>query len=349
MAISTTDQNDLVIPLFEGLFEDPLWSTFLRRLLARTGAQRARLTLRNATAPAQPPLRLRVVTEAWRPSDDPGEPDVFDATAYAALRPNRVYSLGEMRRFDSAEARAEQDETLRKAAIGDARLIRVAGPGEIEAWIVLLHEREVFDAADSALLTALVPAMTAAMRTLATIGTLRRRAEMAEDALGLLGIGQAALDGEGRVLVADAVAERHFATPSPELGRACAELATTPERERKTLQLGPEERAVLLRPIPSGARSPNNPAVAIAAIRQPRSPDAASAAQVLAQTLGLSAREAALAEAMSRGVSIVEAGKALRLTPETARNYSKRIYAKTGVSGQADLVRLVLTGLAPLA
>ena len=72
-------------------------------------------------------------------------------------------------------------------------------------------------------------------------------------------------------------------------------------------------------------------------------------AQIIAGTLGLSAREAALAEALSRGVPLVEAGKALSLTAETTRNYSKRIYAKTGTKGQADLVQLVLKGLAPLA
>ena len=63
----------------------------------------------------------------------------------------------------------------------------------------------------------------------------------------------------------------------------------------------------------------------------------------------MSIREAALAEAISHGRSIIEAGAELQLTKETARNYSKRIYAKTGASGQADLVRLLLTGLAPFA
>ena len=69
----------------------------------------------------------------------------------------------------------------------------------------------------------------------------------------------------------------------------------------------------------------------------------------MAATLGLSTREAALAEAIGQGRSIVDAGAQLQLTPETARNYSKRIYAKTGASGQADLVRMMLTGLAPFA
>ena len=42
---------------------------------------------------------------------------------------------------------------------------------------------------------------------------------------------------------------------------------------------------------------------------------------------------------LARGRSIAEAGAALGLTIETARNYSKRIYAKLGLRGQAELVR----------
>jgi DNA-binding CsgD family transcriptional regulator len=77
--------------------------------------------------------------------------------------------------------------------------------------------------------------------------------------------------------------------------------------------------------------------------------NAKSASPVIAATLNLSPREAALAEAVSKGRSIVEAGAELKLTQETARNYSKRIYAKTGARGQADLVRILLTGLLPFA
>jgi DNA-binding CsgD family transcriptional regulator len=46
---------------------------------------------------------------------------------------------------------------------------------------------------------------------------------------------------------------------------------------------------------------------------------------------------------------VADAAHALGLTLETARNYTKRIYSKLALTGQADLVRYVLTSLAPLA
>ena len=91
------------------------------------------------------------------------------------------------------------------------------------------------------------------------------------------------------------------------------------------------------------------PIAAMAQLRGAAGDNGNAAARVLRAEYGLSEREAALAVALSRGEGIVEAGTSLGLTVETARNYSKRIYAKTGTRGQADLVRLILTGLAVLA
>jgi len=48
---------------------------------------------------------------------------------------------------------------------------------------------------------------------------------------------------------------------------------------------------------------------------------------------------------MAQATSISDAADALGLTIETARNYSKKIYAKTGARGQAELVRIVLTSV----
>ena len=63
---------------------------------------------------------------------------------------------------------------------------------------------------------------------------------------------------------------------------------------------------------------------------------------------GLTTSEARLAIAMSQGKTITEAAGELNLTTETARNYSKRIYAKTDTRGQADLVRILLASVVAL-
>jgi DNA-binding NarL/FixJ family response regulator len=72
-------------------------------------------------------------------------------------------------------------------------------------------------------------------------------------------------------------------------------------------------------------------------------------AAILAGLHDLPHREAELAVALADGLSISEAAQAMGLTVETARNYSKRLYSKLEVSGQAQLVRLVHQSSAVLA
>ena len=45
------------------------------------------------------------------------------------------------------------------------------------------------------------------------------------------------------------------------------------------------------------------------------------------------------------GLFLLSAAAMLGLTIETARNYSKKIYAKTGARGQPELVRIILTSV----
>ncbi|MDE2435618.1 MAG: hypothetical protein KGM49_05110 [Sphingomonadales bacterium] len=331
MALPRSDQNELVLPLLEDLLTDTPWDTFLRRLLSRAGADRVHLLVR---AGAQPPtLHRRVEVHGWSGRDAGLELAALGGPS-PALRPNRSYALDELRVVDNAKAREAQDEALARTRIGDARLIRI-GAGERSVWLILLSERAPFGAADSALLTALAPAVELTAEQLDAIGRLRLRAAAAEESLALLGIGQAVLGADGAVLAADEL----WQTQQP----ALPPVEGGPFGDRRVA--GDEQDPLLLRPL--GADHSTVPAT-VASFRLPRREPPQSAAHILAATLGLSRREAMLAALLSQGMPLIEAGRSLRLTDETTRNYSKRIYARTGASGQADLVRMVLSGLAPL-
>ncbi len=329
MVLSASDQTDIVLGLFAGLFAPAPWDLFLHRLLARSNAQRIVLTAAGQSFRAAQHGAV----------DAAGEHAGLEALDRARLRAGRVYALEELLDFDDPARRARQAALLGEGRIGDARLIRVAAGEDRAVRIALLHERASLGAADSALLAGLAPAIGVAAAALGAIAAQRLRLEAAEDALALLGIGQAVLDRSGQVLAADALWQGHAPGPAA-LAEACgavaggaADVALRPD--------GAGSAAVLVRTGRRGA--------AIAALRRERLADPVAAARVIAAELGLTPREAALAALLAQGRGLVEAGRMLRLTPETARNYSKRIYAKTGAQGQADLVRLVLQGLAVLA
>lgn len=370
MAFLSADQRELFLPLIEGIHESPPWSTFMRNLVARTYARRAFLIITLANAmDAQEPLVLHV--SAPRATQEP--PLDFRRIAalnlhpYGQLRPERVYGLDELLDYGDPLRLEHQRKALIDMGIRYGRWLRIRAGDAADAWIFLAREREDFSAAAVATLAAIAPHLAVALRAQVKLAEQRLQSELAQAALARLGVAQLAFDRNGRVMAADALAERQLAfAPEPEgrpgrrlqllpeiarqLDEACAAWADGDPRARAALCLDPARGLFLmLRAADLGLPMPAAQPAVIGALRLARREEPRRAIAVLAAVHGLSPREAALAHAMSLGESIVEAGARLRLTPETARNYSKRIYAKTGASGQADLVRMVLTGPAVLA
>lgn len=71
----------------------------------------------------------------------------------------------------------------------------------------------------------------------------------------------------------------------------------------------------------------------------------ADLAEPVCRVFGLTAVETELAVALARGRTLQEAAQALRIKDETARSYLKKIFLKTGVNRQTDLIRLILVSL----
>lgn len=370
MAFLSADQRELFLPLIEGIHESPPWTTFMRNLVARTYARRAFLIVELANAMAsQEPVVLHV--SAPRATQEPPLDYVRIAALklhpYGQLRPERVYALDELLDYDDPARLEHQRKALLDMGIRYGRGLRIRAGDAADAWFFLVREREDFSAAAVATLAALAPHFAVALKAQVKLAEQRLQSEMAQAALARLGVAQLAFDRGGRVMAADALAERQLAfAPEPEgrpgrrlqllpeiarqLDEACAAWADGDPRARPALCLDPARGLYLvLRPADLALPMPAAVPAVIGTLRLARREDARRAIAVLGALHGLSAREAALAHAISLGEPIMEAGARLHLTPETARNYSKRIYAKTGATGQADLVRIVLTGPAAVA
>jgi DNA-binding CsgD family transcriptional regulator len=355
MTFSTDAERELVLALNREPLDPLSRQAFVDLLRQYTGASAACLQMR--FGPAAP---LRTITShssanGERPALDPDGAWPADLMAIEALRPNRVYALQELLDPTARPGLSAQSDALRSAGLVDARLLRVTSRGGHEAVVMVISARTPFDARDSVLLSALAPHVILSLENTALLATQQWRMVMAETALARLGIGQIALDANGRVVLADeyaAAALRVRAGARAPLGPAALSVLQASHDQddpAERLLVTLDERAgshMLLEP---ATRHDTSRIAAVGIFRRP--PDLASPlpARQVAKILGISEREAALADALSRGKSILEAGESLHLTSETARNYTKRIYAKTGTKGQADLVRLLLTGLAPLA
>ncbi|MFD2403727.1 helix-turn-helix transcriptional regulator [Novosphingobium soli] len=216
-----------------------------------------------------------------------------------------------------------------------------------------------FAPAVDGLLEAIAPYARAALGSFVALERERMTAAVAREAVRRLNFGWLTLDGEGRVLDADPLGAQMLASAGPiarakdgrltardpalrrQLVAAIRELAIDPQARPRALVLGREPWLDLLL-VPSGQRMGTTQAApAIVGYLHADNWSSADRCDQLAQLFDLAPSEARLALALSRGMSISEAAPELGLTVESARTYSKRIYAKTGARGQADLVRFI--------
>ncbi|MDO7842127.1 helix-turn-helix transcriptional regulator [Sphingomonas immobilis] len=336
MAITRQDETDLLTALHDGVLEDAPWATFLRRLRGRLRADDARLRI---ARPAAPDL---VALEFFAPAGH-GTPAPVPAiapfpAALARLRPNRVYGEEEIP-ADTAAYR---------------RILRVVDDAGASAWLDVTRAQGAFSAADSAMLSQLGAHLAIALRTF--VALTRARAGEAAAARGLerLGTGWVMLDRRGHVLGWSAQAERLLHAVNPgwrghdgamRLGRAMDAAIARGGHHAIRLRADPPVDAMLA-PVADAAGAVITGA---AVLIQVRGAPESGPAKPLADLLGVPLFEARLAARLAAGDSIAEGAEALGLTIETARNYSKRLYARTGTRGQADLVRAVLESGAPLA
>lgn len=369
MRFLPADQRELFLPLIDGLQQTPPWGVFLRNLVAHTHAQAGFLMVKLSNAPAdQEPTVLHVTAPRTgsEASLDSGRLFSLGLKPHSRMRADRVYSLDEMLDYDRPEHLAHQRAALEASRVRFGRWLRITAPGAGDAWLVLVSTQEDFTASAVATLSAMAPPFAAALRILSSLSAQQLQSALAQSTLARLGVAQIAFDAAGRVLAADPAAEQLLglaaeADPAaarkvpvvPELARQieahCAALAQSPAGSTAALLLDARRDLwLLLRKSDLALVGPHAAPAAIGTLRLQGRANAAAAIETLAAVHRLSKREAALAHAIAMGEPLIEAGARLGLTRETARSYSKRIYAKTGTSGQASLAHKLMSGLSAL-
>jgi DNA-binding CsgD family transcriptional regulator len=350
--VVTGDLADLVEPLIQGMVEDPVWCTFLDRLRRRAGADYASIVFRPLRTG---PLRNRVIHLYSGMASPPPVSRLYheslhltDPIPYREMAENRLYALPELLRAGDP---AHEDYRLRMlvpSGMNAMRMMRLMEPSGVSAWITLSRRDGDFTPAADALVAGLAPYLRAALGSFIALERARTKASVANEAIRRMNFGWLALDSEGRIHDTDSNGAAVLAASNPLVrGRGGKLTARSPEIAREiadavTALSGDAHarpRAIVL------SRDPWLDMLLVAtSVRANVHADGWSSAdrcEQLGQLFDLIPSEARLALALSRGMSIAEAARDLGLTVESARTYSKRIYAKTGARGQADLVRFI--------
>lgn len=351
--------DGLLQALYEGMFETPLWSDFLNRLRTRTSARFTSLVFR--------PLDEEAAVELY--AGDPVPDDIRalfvdgglrDPLAYRSMRQGRAYALGELIDLSDPEQRRFHDSVLVPQGLTNLRTIRVREPGGVDLWLGCWGDRAI-GSATGALLTSLAPHLRIALRSYAALERERFRQAVAGQAFERLKMGWMSLDAAGRIIDATESVEQLFrwgrllrrgrydrlVPASPAIDRALTSLLKdfAVHARPKVFHLSKDPWVeMLVTPVQSPAFSGSKTPVAIVYVSGDRRSQADRCEQ-LVDLFGLLPSEARLAWMLAQATPIADAAQALGLTIETARNYSKKIYAKTGARGQAELVRIVLTSV----
>ena len=236
----------------------------------------------------------------------------------------------------------------------------------VEVWLSVWGRREI-GSATGALLTALAPHMRIALRSLVALERERFRSSVTEQAIEKLKMGWMTLDARCQILEATPNVEQLFqwgtllrrgrynrlVPASPAIDRQITALvkgyAEVGDGRAQAFTLSQDPWVdMLVTPMRDAGMSRRLGPTAIVYVSGDRRSEADRCDQ-LVDLFGLLPSEARLAWMLSQASSIKEAAAALNLTEETARNYSKKIYAKTGARGQAELVRIVLTSVLALS
>lgn len=362
MALTARDETDLLLPLLSGLTESGPFSTFLERLRRRTGADYVGLVIRTGRGPHAEVqgFHAGIDLRARAQEDDPLDIHALDRVHYDSLRPGRVYAIAEFFDHDPVY-RAERKRRMLRLGIADERVVRLPDIEDVNAWLMLARAGPC-SATDSALLSSLAPYVEQALRVHVEQERLRIRASVSVQGLARSATAWMVLDREARLLSIDPRLDawmRETLGYTPRIGERLRDLGGRAERELMANALhftdanpGPP-RPLLLFDHPrlealltATSDMPRPSMLVLCRLPNARTP---ASAQRLARLFDLPPREAELAIALNEGLSIAEAAERMGLTLETARNYSKRLYAKLGVRGQPELVRLVCDSVAVMA
>lgn len=350
----------LVSALFNGVFETPLWQTFLALLRQETGADFAILLFLPPGRPLHEVLYLVSgeapkgnLEEVFRQLPKPvsGKVDTSAAVDHLVRDP-----IG-----DGSAAHAEfYRDLLSQYGIAAARQLRVREPTGIEAYLTIVRSQGDFTPNDVVLLEDLAPVLAGVLQLYVALERERFAADLTAEAVRSLQFGWLTLAGDGRVLNRDEYGGQVLATsgilgvdPSGRLTasrgdlqrdiyRALGQVAENPNSRPRAVTLSQEPWLDMLI-VPARRQSLTSPTAPVAvAYVHGDSWRSADRCEQLAELFGLQPREARMALALSRGLTLAEAAQEFGLTIGTARSYSKLIYAKTGARGLPDLVRIVM-------
>jgi DNA-binding CsgD family transcriptional regulator len=379
--------DQLVGLIYQGALEDQPWQSALPALREALDAQVVSLVLRPPSANDQGVI-LNCVRQEQGPTSGQsiaGSPGDWEVSAYReqffALDPfvnlpvDKVIALEDI--LPDRELMKSDYYLHYLQPIDLFRILGVdtAEPGGMLARLRFSRRRSEpkFQPRDRQLLTLITPHLRRAIQIYAKLNRTTSERDVYAGAVNQLSVATIILDEQGRLLNANAVARVLLEDKdglklrdqrlhiegrdiNKELQQALAIIiqaqqsgeAAVVRALRIPRTAGRSDLGLVIRPVPTSqwSEGQSSPCAAVF-ISDPDLQDSDSQ-KILAELFELTPAEAKLAMLLARGLSLADVSTEQNISQHTARAQLKSIFAKTGVSRQAELVRLVLKSVASL-
>lgn len=359
---------DLIEALFNGMSEAPPWSGFLQHLRHMTLADYATLSFPPRSNELQNTTTLVADENGCREIERGDRQDFFHEDSYAwatQLLPEegRAYSRDEMFGESSSERNAFYLELIAREGISAVLQMHVSERSGAHCWLTLARNGPDFPARDAELLRDIAPVLRGVLQLYVERERAQFAATLHAETARRLQFGWLTLDANGRILECDErgglMLEQSLdisgrpgnllsirAMPAQQVFQsALKEIVARPVSRPRGVLISREPWLNLLLMAPRGKLLSSGIQPAAIACLQGDSLASSDRAEQIAEFFGLSRREAQLALALSRGLSLTEAAAEFGLKIATIRTYSKSLYSKIGARGLADLVRIVMSSV----
>ena len=359
--------SDLLLGLYAGLLADTPWEDFLRDLALYLDASYATLIL---TMPgASRPGTLVAPGGNPRTAEDYIE-SYFTSDPFRGLPEGKVTAFADFVQGDARTSDFWRD--FLEAAGGDQILgvdLRFDSGFEARFRITRDSSRSNFGGAERDALQDLVPHLRGALRLFERLQAAGAEDGVYRGVVEQMGVAAIILDHDGKLVRANAVAERLLAEgdglalaggrlrlAAGDAHRALDKLlrllraegdpaAAPPQRFRIERPSGRRDLAVVAKAVTTPAFMRGGKGAALALFVSDPGQDAAPDPEAIRDLFQLTRMEAMLAAALAGGGSLVEAADRLGIAHNTARSHLRSIFAKTGARRQSQLVHLLHAGM----
>ena len=382
------DYDRLIQLIYRGALQEQPWQIALPALRQALDAQVASLVLRPPAEDDRGVILNCVRPDAQKAGEEVhlADPDDWEVTAYReqffALDPfinlplDKVIALEDVLSDDELRSSDYYLHYLQPIDLFRILGVDTAEPGGMLARLRFSRRESEprFQDRERQLLEQIAPHLRQAIEIYARLNRMTSERDLYAGAVNQLSVATIILDQQGQLLNSNGLAralleerdglgqrDQRLHLEKRELNRALQDALEAIVRARqggetsvvKALRVprssGRSDLGLVIRPVPTSewSEGPFSPCAAVF-ISDPDLRDSASQ-QGLAELFGLTPAEANLALLLARGLSLAEASDTQSISQHTARAQLKSIFAKTGVSRQAELVRLILKSVASLA